>query len=160
MQQPHLSSPSDSGEAPSPKAVPQKTSHRAARPHAGVHIPWRSASTATDGLAITSAARVAPSDTQVAVEERTFRVPHPVLSLLSWLIAVASITWLTILGVNLTRLMLSGLEHDSDFLVLTYGVYMACAFGFLCFGVFFGLHFGLGSNAHWRSSIRHPSRPY
>jgi hypothetical protein len=83
-----------------------------------------------------------------------------VLSLLSWLIAVASIAWLAVLGVNLTHLVLSGLEHDSEFLVLTYGVYMACAFGFLCFGAFFGLHFGLGSSAHWRSSIRHPNRPY
>lgn len=158
MQQPYLSSPSDSGGVPSPKVARQKTPHRAAHPHAGVHIPWRSASAATSASAVTPASRVAPSE--ALVEERTFRVPHPVLSLLSWLIAVASIAWLAVLGVNLTHLVLSGLEHDSDFLVLTYGVYMACAFGFLCFGAFFGLHFGLGSNAHWRGSIRHPSRPY
>lgn len=136
MQQPYLSSPSDSG----------------------VRIPRRSASAATSASAVTPASRVAPSE--ALVEERTFRVPHPVLSLLSWLIAVASIAWLAVLGVNLTHLVLSGLEHDSEFLVLTYGVYMACAFGFLCFGAFFGLHFGLGSSAHWRSSIRHPNRPY
>lgn len=152
MQQPYLSSPSDSGGVPSPKVARQKTPHRAAHPHAGVRIPRRSAS------ADTSASAVTPSE--ALVEERTFRVPHPVLSLLSWLIAVASVAWLAVLGVNLTHLVLSGLEHDSDFLVLTYGVYMACAFGFLCFGAFFGLHFGLGSSAHWRSSIRHPNRPY
>lgn len=152
MQQPYLSSPSDSGGVPSPKVERQKTPHRAAHPHAGVRIPRRSASAATSASAVT------PSE--ALVEERTFRVPHPVLSLLSWLIAVASVAWLAVLGVNLTHLVLSGLEHDSDFLVLTYGVYMACAFGFLCFGAFFGLHFGLGSSAHWRSSIRHPNRPY
>lgn len=152
MQQPYLSSPSDSGGVPSPKVARQKTPHRAAHPHAGVRIPRRSAAAAT------SASVVTPSE--ALVEERTFRVPHPVLSLLSWLIAVASVAWLAVLGVNLTHLVLSGLEHDSDFLVLTYGVYMACAFGFLCFGAFFGLHFGLGSSAHWRSSIRHPNRPY
>lgn len=152
MQQPYLSSPSDSGGVPSPKVARQKTPHRAAHPHAGVRIPRRSASVATSASAVT------PSE--ALVEERTFRVPHPVLSLLSWLIAVASVAWLAVLGVNLTHLVLSGLEHDSDFLVLTYGVYMACAFGFLCFGAFFGLHFGLGSSAHWRSSIRHPNRPY
>lgn len=158
MQQPYLSSPSDSGGVPSPKVARQKTPHRAAHPHAGVRIPWRSASAATSASAVTPASRVTPSE--ALVEERTFRVPHPVLSLLSWLIAVASIAWLAVLGVNLTHLVFSGLEHDSDFLVLTYGVYMACAFGFLCFGAFFGLHFGLGSSAHWRSSIRHPNRPY
>lgn len=152
MQQPYLSSPSDSGGVPSPKVARQKTPHRAAHPHAGVRIPRRSASAATSASAVT------PSE--ALVEERTFRVPHPVLSLLSWLIAVASVAWLAVLGVNLTHLVLSGLEHDSDFLVLTYGVYMACAFGFLCFGAFFGLHFGLGSSAHWRRSIRHPNRPY
>ena len=152
MQQPYLSSPSDSGGVPSPKVARQKTPHRAAHPHAGVRIPRRSASAATSASAVT------PSE--ALVEERTFRVPHPVLSLLSWLIAVASVAWLAVLGVNLTHLVLSGLEHNSDFLVLTYGVYMACAFGFLCFGAFFGLHFGLGSSAHWRSSIRHPNRPY
>ena len=152
MQQPYLSSPSDSEGVPSPKVARQKTPHRAAHPHAGVRIPRRSASVATSASAVT------PSE--ALVEERTFRVPHPVLSLLSWLIAVASVAWLAVLGVNLTHLVLSGLEHDSDFLVLTYGVYMACAFGFLCFGAFFGLHFGLGSSAHWRSSIRHPNRPY
>ena len=152
MQQPYLSSPSDSGGVPSPKVARQKTPHRAAHPHAGVRIPRRSASAATSASAVT------PSE--ALVEERTFRVPHPVLSLLSWFIAVASVAWLAVLGVNLTHLVLSGLEHDSDFLVLTYGVYMACAFGFLCFGAFFGLHFGLGSSAHWRSSIRHPNRPY
>ena len=152
MQQPYLSSPSDSGGVPSPKVARQKTPRRAAHPHAGVRIPRRSASAATSASAVT------PSE--ALVEERTFRVPHPVLSLLSWLIAVASVAWLAVLGVNLTHLVLSGLEHDSDFLVLTYGVYMACAFGFLCFGAFFGLHFGLGSSAHWRSSIRHPNRPY
>lgn len=152
MQQPYLSSPSDSGGVPSPKVARQKTPHRAAHPHAGVRIPRRSASAATSASAVT------PSE--ALVEERMFRVPHPVLSLLSWLIAVASVAWLAVLGVNLTHLVLSGLEHDSDFLVLTYGVYMACAFGFLCFGAFFGLHFGLGSSAHWRSSIRHPNRPY
>ncbi|OFQ33815.1 hypothetical protein [Rothia sp. HMSC072E10] len=152
MQQPYLSSPSDSGGVPSSKVARQKTPHRAAHPHAGVRIPRRSASAATSASAVT------PSE--ALVEERTFRVPHPVLSLLSWLIAVASVAWLAVLGVNLTHLVLSGLEHDSDFLVLTYGVYMACAFGFLCFGAFFGLHFGLGSSAHWRSSIRHPNRPY
>ncbi|WP_424110281.1 hypothetical protein [Rothia mucilaginosa] len=152
MQQPYLSSPSDSGGVPSPKVARQKTPHRAAHPHAGVRIPRRSASAATSASAVT------PSE--ALVEERTFRVPHPVLSLLSWLIAVASVAWLAVLGINLTHLVLSGLEHDSDFLVLTYGVYMACAFGFLCFGAFFGLHFGLGSSVYWRSSIRHPNRPY
>jgi len=157
MQQPYLSSPPESGGVPQrPAQVPSQ--------HADAHIPWRSSSAPSTPntssmvveATVASAAPIAP----VSGPERTFRVPHPVLSLLSWLIAVASVAWLAVLGVNLTHLVLSGLEHDSDFLVLTYGVYMACAFGFLCFGAFFGLHFGLGSSAHWRSSIRHPNRPY
>jgi len=161
MQQPYLSSPPESGGVPHRSA---KNPAEAQGQHAGVHIPWRSsaapsavnASTAVAEPVVASAAPVA----SMRGPERTFRVPHPVLSLLSWLIAVASVAWLAVLGVNLTHLVLSGLEHDSDFLVLTYGVYMACAFGFLCFGAFFGLHFGLGSSAHWRRSIRHPNRPY
>ncbi|WP_161800498.1 hypothetical protein [Rothia mucilaginosa] len=92
--------------------------------------------------------------------ERTFRVPHPVLSAISWLIAAASAAWLVILAVSLTMIVASGLSHDSEFVMLTYGVYMACAFGFCCFGTFFALHFGLGSSAHWRDSIRHPHHPH
>ena len=92
--------------------------------------------------------------------ERTFRVPHPVLSVISWVIAAASAVWLVILVVSLTMIVASGLSHDSEFVMLTYGVYMACAFGFCCFGMFFALHFGLGSSAHWRDSIRHPHHPH
>ena len=101
-------------------------------------------------------ASVAP----VSGTERTFRVPHPVLSAISWLIAAASAAWLVILGVSLALNVASGVSHDSEFMMLTYGVYMACAFGFCCFGTFFALHFGLGSSAHWRDSIRHPNHPH
>lgn len=56
MQQPYLSSPSDSGGVPSPKVARQKTPRRADHPHAGVRIPWRSASAATSVPAVASVA--------------------------------------------------------------------------------------------------------
>ena len=161
MQQPYLSSPPESGGVPhhSVKA-PAKTQGQ----HAGVHIPWRSsvASSAPNASSMVveataaSAAPVAP----VSGPERTFRVPHPVLSVISWVIAAASAAWLGILGVSLALNVASGVSHDSELMMLTYGVYMACAFGFCCFGTFFALHFGLGSSAHWRDSIRHPHHPH
>ena len=161
MQQPYLSSPPDCGGVPhhSVKA-PAKTQGQ----HAGVHIPWRSsvassapnASSMVVEATLASAAPVAP----VSGPGRTWGVPHPVLSVISWLIAAASAAWLVILGVSLALNVASGVSHDSEFMMLTYGVYMACAFGFCCFGTFFALHFGLGSSAHWRDSIRHPNHPH
>lgn len=148
MQQPYLSSPPESG------GVPQRPAQVSSQ-HADAHIPWRSSAPLT-APATASVATVPASEGP----ERTFRVPHPVLSAISWLIAAASAAWLVILGVSLALNVASGVSHDSEFMMLTYGVYMACAFGFLCFGAFFGLHFGLGSSAHWRRSIRHPNRPY
>ena len=142
MQQPYLSSPPDAG------GVPQRPA-KDSRQHADAHIPWRSSATAS---VATAPAPESP--------ERTFRVPHPVLSVISWVIAAASAAWLVILAVSLTMIVVSGLSHDSEFVMLTYGVYMACAFGFCCFGTFFALHFGLGSSAHWRDSIRHPHHPH
>lgn len=152
MQQPYLSSPPDAGGVPHRSA---KTPAKAQGQHAGVHIPWRSSAPLT-APATASVATVPASEDP----ERTFRVPHPVLSAISWLIAAASAAWLIILAVSLTMIVASGLSHDSEFVMLTYGVYMACAFGFCCFGTFFALHFGLGSNAHWRDSIRHPHHPH
>ena len=143
MQQPYLSSPPESG------GVPQRPAQVSSQ-HADAHIPWRSSS------ATASVATVPAPDGP----ERTFRVPHPVLSVISWVIAAASAAWLVILAVSLTMIVVSGLSHDSEFVMLTYGVYMACAFGFCCFGTFFALHFGLGSSAHWRDSIRHPHHPH
>ncbi len=161
MQQPYLSSPPESGGVPHRSAKnPAKTQGQ----HAGVHIPWRSSAapsasvtstTVTEPTAVPTAS-VAP----VSGTEHTFRVPHPVLSAISWLIAAASAAWLVILGVSLALNVASGVSHDSEFMMLTYGVYMACAFGFCCFGTFFALHFGLGSSAHWRDSIRHPHHPH
>jgi hypothetical protein len=152
MQQPYLSSPPDAGGVPHRSA---KTPAKAQGQHAGVHIPWRSSAPLT-APATASVATVPASEDP----ERTFRVPHPVLSAISWLIAAASAAWLIILAVSLTMIVASGLSHDSEFVMLTYGVYMACAFGFCCFGTFFALHFGLGSSAHWRDSIRHPNHPH
>lgn len=152
MQQPYLSSPPDAGGVPHRSA---KTPAKAQGQHAGVHIPWRSSAPLT-APATASVATVPASEDP----ERTFRVPHPVLSVISWVIAAASAAWLIILAVSLTMIVASGLSHDSEFVMLTYGVYMACAFGFCCFGTFFALHFGLGSNAHWRDSIRHPHHPH
>lgn len=157
MQQPYLSSPPESG------GVPQRPAQVSSQ-HADAHIPWRSSSAPSTPntssmvveATVASAAPVAP----VSGPERTFRVPHPVLSAISWLIAAASAAWLVILAVSLTMIVASGLSHDSEFVMLTYGVYMACAFGFCCFGTFFALHFGLGSSAHWRDSIRHPYHPH
>lgn len=145
MQQPYHSSPPESGGVPQ-----QSVKHpaQAASQHADAHIPRRS-------VAVTAA-----SEAPVAGPERTFRVPHPVLSVISWVIAVASAVWLVVLGISLALNVASGVSHDSEFMMLTYGVYMACAFGFCCFGTFFALHFGLGSNAHWRDSIRHPHHPH
>ena len=154
MQQPYLSSSPDSG------GVPQRSvKHpaQASSQHADAHIPWRSSPDAALGV---SATVTAAPETAVAAPERTFRVPHPVLSVISWVIAAASAVWLVILGVSLALNVASGVSHDSEFMMLTYGVYMACAFGFCCFGTFFALHFGLGSNAHWRDSIRHPHHPH
>lgn len=152
MQQPYLSSPPDAGGVPHRSAKnPAKTQGQ----HAGVHIPWRSSAPLT-APATASVATVPASEDP----ERTFRVPHPVLSAISWLIAAASAAWLVILGVSLALNVASGVSHDSEFMMLTYGVYMACAFGFCCFGTFFALHFGLGSSAHWRDSIRHPHHPH
>lgn len=161
MQQPYLSSPPESGGVPHRSA---KTPAKAQGQHAGVHIPWRSSSAPSTPntssmvveATVASAAPIAP----VSGPERTFRVPHPVLSVISWVIAAASAMWLVILGVSLTLIVASGVNHDSEFVMLTYGVYMACAFGFCCFGTFFALHFGLGSSAHWRDSIRHPHHPH
>lgn len=148
MQQPYLSSPPDAG------GVPQRPAQVSSQ-HVDAHIPWRSSAPLT-APATASVATVPASESP----ERTFRVPHPVLSVISWLIAVASAAWLIILAVSLTMIVASGLSHDSEFVMLTYGVYMACAFGFCCFGTFFALHFGLGSSAHWRDSIRHPHHPH
>ena len=148
MQQPYLSSPPDAG------GVPQRPAQVSSQ-HADAHIPWRSAAPLT-APATASVATVPASEGP----ERTFRVPHPVLSAISWVIAAASAAWLVILAVSLTMIVVSGLSHDSEFVMLTYGVYMACAFGFCCFGTFFALHFGLGSSAHWRDSIRHPHHPH
>lgn len=157
MQQPYLSSPPDIGGVPHQSV---KAPAKAQSQHAGVHIPWRSssassASNASPVVATVDNTPVAP----VRSPEQTFRVPHPVLSVISWLIAAASAVWLVILGVSLVLNVASGVSHDSEFMMLTYGVYMACAFGFCCFGTFFALHFGLGSSAHWRDSIRHPHHP-
>ena len=149
MQQPYLSSPPESG------GVPQHPA-QASSQHADAHIPWRSSSALLTAPAAASVATVPAPESP----ERTFRVPHPVLSALSWVIAAASAAWLVILAVSLTMIVASGLSHDSEFVMLTYGVYMACAFGFCCFGTFFALHFGLGSSAHWRDSIRHPHHPH
>jgi len=149
MQQPYLSSPPESG------GVPQHPA-QASSQHADAHIPWRSSSALLTAPAAASVATVPAPESP----ERTFRVPHPVLSAISWVIAAASAAWLVILAVSLTMIVVSGLSHDSEFVMLTYGVYMACAFGFCCFGTFFALHFGLGSNAHWRDSIRHPHHPH
>lgn len=148
MQQPYLSSLPDAGGVPQrPAQAPSKQSD--------AHIPWHSSAP----LAAPATASVATVPTSEA-PERTFRVPHPVLSAISWVIAAASAAWLVILAVSLTMIVVSGLSHDSEFVMLTYGVYMACAFGFCCFGTFFALHFGLGSSAHWRDSIRHPHHPH
>lgn len=152
MQQPYLSSPPDAGGVPHRSA---KTPAKAQGQHAGVHIPWRSSAPLTAPATASVATVPAPDG-----PERTFRVPHPVLSVISWVIAAASAAWLIILAVSLTMIVVSGLSHDSEFVMLTYGVYMACAFGFCCFGTFFALHFGLGSSAHWRDSIRHPHHPH
>ena len=149
MQQPYLSSPPESG------GVPQHPA-QASSQHADAHIPWRSSSALLTAPAAASVATVPAPESP----ERTFRVPHPVLSAISWVIAAASAAWLIILAVSLTMIVVSGLTHDSEFVMLTYGVYMACAFGFCCFGTFFALHFGLGSSAHWRDSIRHPHHPH
>ena len=143
MQQPYLSSPPESG------GVPQRPAQVSSQ-HADAHIPWRSSS------ATASVATVPAPDGP----ERTFRVPHPVLSVISWVIAAASAAWLVILAVSLTMIVVSGLSHDSEFVMLTYGVYMACAFGFCCFGTFFALHFGLGSSSHYPDTIRHPHHPH
>ena len=40
---------------------------------------------------------------------------HPVLSVISWLIAAASAVWLVILGVSLVLNVASGVSHDSEF---------------------------------------------
>ena len=149
MQQPYLSSPPESG------GVPQHPA-QASSQHADAHIPWRSSSALLTAPAAASVATVPAPESP----ERTFRVPHPVLSAISWVIVAASAAWLVILAVSLTMIVASGLSHDSEFVMLTYGVYMACAFGFCCFGTFFALHFGLGSSAHWRDSIRHPHHPH
>lgn len=154
MQQPYLSSPPESGGVPH-RSV--KRPAQASSQHADAHIPWRSSSDAALGV---SATVTAAPEAAVAAPERTFRVPHPVLSVISWVIAAASAVWLVVLGVSLALNVASGVSHDSEFMMLTYGVYMACAFGFCCFGTFFALHFGLGSNAHWRDSIRHPHHPH
>ena len=148
MQQPYLSSPPESG------CVPQRPA-KASSQHADAHIPWRSPAMSTTPATASVAAVPTPEG-----PEQTFRVPHPVLSIISWLIAAASAMWLVILGFSLALIVASDVNHDSEFMMLTYGVYMACAFGFCCFGIFFALHFGLGSSAHWRDSIRHPHHPH
>lgn len=153
MQQPYRSSPPESG------GIPQQSAKRPAQAssqHTDAHIPRRSSSALLTAPATASVATVPASESP----EQTFRVPHPVLSVISWLIAAASAVWLVILGVSLVLNVASGVSHDSEFMMLTYGVYMACAFGFCCFGTFFALHFGLGSSAHWRDSIRHPHHPH
>ena len=156
MQQPYRSSPPDAG------GVQQRPAQVSSQ-HADAHIPWRSSSASSDSNASIVVQAAAADNTPVAPvrgSESTFRVPHPVLSVISWMIAAASAAWLVILVVSLTMIVASGLTHDSEFVMLTYGVYMACAFGFCCFGTFFALHFGLGSSAHWRDSIRHPHHPH
>ena len=156
MQQPYLSSSPEYGGVPHQSV---KRPAQASSQHADAHIPWRSSSDAALGTSAALAEPVAGS-TAISGPERTFRVPHPVLSVISWVIAAASAVWLVVLGVSLALNVASGVSHDSEFMMLTYGVYMACAFGFCCFGTFFALHFGLGSNAHWRDSIRHPHHPH
>lgn len=156
MQQPHRSSLSESGGSPHRSA---KSSVKAHGQHAGVHIPWRSSLESSVASSSPMVAEPATASTAL-VTKRTFMVPHPVLSVISWVIAAASAAWLVILGVSLALNVASGVSHDSELMMLTYGVYMACAFGFCCFGTFFALHFGLGSNAHWRDSIRHPNHPH
>ena len=133
MQQPYLSSPPESG------GVPQHPA-QASSQHADAHIPWRSSSALLTAPAAASVATVPAPESP----ERTFRVPHPVLSAISWVIAAASAAWLVILAVSLTMIVASGLSHDSEFVMLTYGVYMACAFGFCCFGTFFCVAFWVG----------------
>ena len=110
MQQPYLSSPPESGGVPQrPAQVPSQ--------HADAHIPWRSSAPLT-APATASVATIPASEGP----ERTFRVPHPVLSAISWVIAAASAAWLIILAVSLTMIVVSGLTHDSEFVMLTYGV--------------------------------------
>lgn len=161
MQQPHRSSLSESGGSPHRSA---KSSVKAHGQHAGVHVPWRSSLESSVASSSPMVAEPATASTAlvtpVSGPKRTFMVPHPVLSVISWVIAAASAAWLVILGVSLAWNVASGVSHDSELMMLTYGVYMACAFGFCCFGTFFALHFGLGSNAHWRDSIRHPHHPH
>lgn len=124
MQQPYLSSPPDAG------GVPQRPAQVSSQ-HADSHIPWRSSAPLTAPATASVATVPAPDG-----PERTFRVPHPVLSAISWMIAAASAAWLVILAVSLTMIVASGLSHDSEFVMLTYGVYMACAFGFCCLARF------------------------
>ena len=87
MQQPYLSSPPDAG------GVPQRPAQVSSQ-HADAHIPWRSSAPLT-APATASVATVPASEDP----ERTFRVPHPVLSAISWVIAAASAAWLIILAV-------------------------------------------------------------
>ena len=136
MQQPYHSSPPESG------GVPQQSAKRPAQAssqHADAHIPRRSSCSAYCPC-YSSIAAVPASEGP----EQTFRVTHPVLSVISWLIAAASAVWLVILGVSLVLNVASGVSHDSEFMMLTYGVYMACAFGFCCFGTFFCFAFWVG----------------
>ena len=115
MQQPYLSSPPDAG------GVPQQSVKRPAQAssqHADAHIPRRSSSALLTTPATASVSAVPASEGP----EQTFRVTHPVLSVISWLIAAASAAWLIILAVSLTMIVASGLSHDSEFVMLTYGV--------------------------------------
>ena len=120
MQQPYRSSPPDAG------GVPQRPAQVSSQ-HADAHIPWRSSSASSDSNASIVVQAAAADNTPVAPgcgPEHTFRVPHPVLSVISWVIAAASAVWLVILVVSLTMIVASGLSHDSEFVMLTYGVYM------------------------------------
>ena len=145
MQQPHRSSLSESGGSPHRSA---KSSVKAHGQHAGVHVPWRSSLESSVASSSPMVAEPATASTAlvtpVSGPKRTFMVPHPVLSVISWVIAAASAAWLVILGVSLAWNVASGVSHDSELMMLTYGVYMACAFGFCCFGTFFALHLGWG----------------
>ena len=113
MQQPYQSPPPESG------GVPQQSAKRPAQAssqHADAHIPQRSSALLT-APATASIAAVPASEGP----EQTFRVTHPVLSVISWLIAAASAVWLVILGVSLVLNVASGVSHDSD-LRRVYGV--------------------------------------
>ena len=120
MQQPHRSSLSESGGSPHRSA---KSSVKAHGQHAGVHVPWRSSLESSVASSSPMVAEPATASTAlvtpVSGPKRTFMVPHPVLSVISWVIAAASAAWLVILGVSLALNVASGVSHDSELMMLT-----------------------------------------